>query len=377
MKLSRLKMNLGSTLLNIPGWRTKRKLVIFESDDWGSIRMPSPEVYSTMLKQELIHPDYAFAKYDSLASESDLTHIFEVLTSVKDNAGNYPVFTANCVVANPDFERIEASNFNTYYYEPFTTTLDRYPAHKNSFNIWLQGIKSGVFYPQYHGREHINVSRWMKQLKDGNEDLLAAFKLKTFLIKPYLKNHKLTNTAAALDMDNHHDAIKLKEILAEGYQLFESIFGYKSISFIAPNYIWDSSIEPDLAQLGIKYLQGSKYQNIPIQNKETYIRKFRFTGQKNNFGQLSLVRNCYFEPSLARAPDLVDVCLKSISNAFFWGKPAIISTHRLNYIGFINSQNRDRNLPMLKNLLQQIKNKWPDVEFITSHQLGEIIVNAQ
>lgn len=30
--------------LNLPGWHTRRKIVVIESDDWGSIRMPSKEV---------------------------------------------------------------------------------------------------------------------------------------------------------------------------------------------------------------------------------------------------------------------------------------------------------------------------------------------
>lgn len=40
-----LKQYITHNLLNIPGWRTNRKIVVIESDDWGSIRMPSQEVY--------------------------------------------------------------------------------------------------------------------------------------------------------------------------------------------------------------------------------------------------------------------------------------------------------------------------------------------
>ena len=38
-------------LLNIPGWRTKRKIVVIESDDWGSIRMPSRDIYEKLLAE--------------------------------------------------------------------------------------------------------------------------------------------------------------------------------------------------------------------------------------------------------------------------------------------------------------------------------------
>ena len=33
------------------GWKTDRKIVVIESDDWGSIRMPRREVYEMSLKK--------------------------------------------------------------------------------------------------------------------------------------------------------------------------------------------------------------------------------------------------------------------------------------------------------------------------------------
>jgi predicted RNA-binding protein with PIN domain len=38
------------TLSNLPGWRTSRKIVVIESDDWGSLRMSSNEFYNTLQK---------------------------------------------------------------------------------------------------------------------------------------------------------------------------------------------------------------------------------------------------------------------------------------------------------------------------------------
>lgn len=58
------------------------------------------------------------------------------------------------------------------------------------------------------------------------------------------------------------------------------------------------------------------------------------------------------------------------------GKAANISIHRVNFIGSIDSANTDRNLPEFKRLLQEIVNRWPGVEFVTSDQLGEIIENT-
>ena len=54
-------------------------------------------------------------------------------------------------------------------------------------------------------------------------------------------------------------------------------------------------------------------------------------------------------------------------------KPAIISSHRVNYIGSLEPSNRSHGLHQLKKLLKQIVNKWNDVEFMTSAELGELM----
>ena len=84
-----LKQTITHNLLNIPGWRTKRKIVVIESDDWGSIRMPSKNVYENLLKAGFAVDKHPYEKYDSLATETDLNALFEVLLRHNDcNACN-------------------------------------------------------------------------------------------------------------------------------------------------------------------------------------------------------------------------------------------------------------------------------------------------
>jgi hypothetical protein len=66
-------------------------------------------------------------------------------------------------------------------------------------------------------------------------------------------------------------------------------------------------------------------------------------------------------------------CLKEIEIAFKWHKPVTISSHRTNYIGWLNSDNRANGLQKLDELLSQIIKRWPDVEFMTSVELGNLI----
>ena len=108
---------------------------------------------------------------------------------------------------------------------------------------------------------------------------------------------------------------------------------------------------------------------------ESIKKKLHYLGQKNKYHQYYLIRNCIFEPSLLKKLDTVDYTLNSIAIALKWNKPAIISSHRINYIGSLQEKNRTDNLLLLNKLIKQILKKWPDVEFMTSNMLGDIIAS--
>ena len=79
-----------------------------------------------------------------------------------------------------------------------------------------------------------------------------------------------------------------------------------------------------------------------------------------------------FEPSYGNQ-DWVDSCLSDIDFAFKCHHPAVLCSHRVNYIGSLNEQNRAKGLSELNVLLKRIVKKWPDVEFMTSDQLGSLL----
>ena len=88
---------------NIPGWCTNRKIVVIESDDWGSIRMSSLEAFKKLLKAGMREDRNHYNLYDSLESNRDLECLFETLSNFKDKNGKAPVMTGVNVVANPVF----------------------------------------------------------------------------------------------------------------------------------------------------------------------------------------------------------------------------------------------------------------------------------
>ena len=86
-----------------------------------------------------------------------------------------------------------------------------------------------------------------------------------------------------------------------------------------------------------------------------------------------MVRNVVFEPTDNNSIDSVQFALKQIEAAFFWKRPAIVSSHRVNYCGLVDSTNRERGLKQLLSLLKKITEKWPEVEFLSAHELGNLI----
>lgn len=362
---------------NIFGYRGNRKIVVFESDDWGAARTSGVSALNDLKRLNLRVDDCHYTKYDALASRDDLEALFETLAGVTNSLGKSPTLTANCLTSNPDFEKIANANFEHYYFEDFRDTLSRYPKHAKSFESWRQGMASGLFHPQFHGREHLNLSRWMKALKEGDEITRKAFDLGIFGISSHILPSKRTSHLAAFDGRDIELTFDRKQIVKQGLQQFKDIFGYSSLSMIAPNYVWDKEIEQAAFNGGVRYIQSSNAQQVSsdFSRSKKIIR--HYMGQKNSLGQTYLVRNCHFEPSSNQNKDWVDSCMNEIKIAFAMRKPAIISTHRVNYISFIENTNRDRNLPMLRMLLKKMVKHWPDITFMTSDELGEYIINRR
>ena len=339
-------------LSQLPGYRTKRHVVVIESDDWGSIRMPSKEVYGQLLRDGFSVDKDLFSRYDSLERGEDLVALFEVLHSVKDKNGNPAIITADSVVVNPDFDKIEAEGFASYRYELTTETYKHQLGCENSFELIQQGMAEKVWRPQLHGREHLNVIRWMKALQDGDEIARLCFSQRHFsLTKKASPKVKARYMDAFANADINLLAEEAK-IVEEACNIFEQMYGYRSKSFIAPCYIWKKELEPLLKDNGIYYLQGLSLQQIPISDDPLKCKtKYHYLGQKNRHGQLYLIRNAFFEPYKGGIENGVDECLGRVALAFKYHKPAVISSHRLNYIGTLDIEYRDKNLKQFKTLL--------------------------
>ena len=365
-----LKKILAKNYINAIGWRTNRRLVVIESDDWGSIRMPSREVYNKMLSQGIKVDQSYFDKYDSLESTDDLAALFEILCSVKDRNGHCVVITPLSVCANPDFEKIEEYKREKYVYELVTDTYKRHKKTEQSYKLIKQGMEEGLYCPQFHGREHLHVRRWLESINSESTSEQLFYKNRCLLrggkCLPIQKTY-----FPAFGYDSQEELYGLMSILKEGLILFESIYGAKATSFCPPCGIAHDQVMEAAAQWGIVGLQAGQHF-IPQADGSLKIVQKKW-GAKSASGQIYWRRNCTFEPSRNQNLDWVDSCLAEMKIAFRWGKPAVINSHRVNYIGSIFPENRDKTLKQFGRLLKEIVKRWPDVEFINSAQLCKLL----
>ena len=355
--------NVINNLKNIPGWRTKKKIVTIECDDWGSIRMPSKKVYN-ILSAKGLKVDGWFNRYDTLETKEDLEQLFDTLSMVRDKNNKPAIITAVSNMANPDFDKIRSSGFSEYHYEPFTETLKRYYPETDVFKLWREGIKNGVFLPELHGREHITVQIWMEKLREGNRDLRLAFDYGyVFLALPYMTGPaKEFGTEFFFTSDNHKPF--LVNSITEGVVMFREIFGLLPRVFVPGNCLFHPEFDRVIAERGIKFMFVSPSMKYPVNGGGLKHRYF-IPGQKGPGGLTYYTRNCSFEPANDSYKG-IEPTLKQVDAAFRWGKPAMISTHRVNFAGGIDPGNRNRGLTELKKLLKAIVQKWPEAEFMNS-----------
>ncbi len=363
-----MKDLLKSYYFNLQGWKTSRKILVIESDDWGGERLVSKQISEELIRNKWVS-NTNYNRLDTLESAQDYYATIEVLRSVRDVHSNHAVLTANYVVSNPDYDKIASNKSSTYYYLPFTECYAKVKGSENTQTAMRQAIENKLFVPQFHGREHLQTCRWIKNL--GQSKVLQAGFERNFF--SFSRNEAgPLSYLSAFDYETEEERADVLQRIQEGCSLFENTFGFFPTTVIAPENTCNSSLLSDFEAIGFKGIQGSRMQKqtqIAEQNLPNLPRKLGMYSHQN---LVSLVRNVTFEPSSSNK-DFVSKALGEITAAFTLNKPAIICSHRVNYVGGISEANRNNSLNQLRELLKQVVKKWPTVEFMSSAQLSNCI----
>ena len=360
MYIERLKKSFIYNLKNIPGWSTKRKIVAFISDDWGDLRVRSEEDYQKLIENGIPVDRSPHTRIETCATYDDLNRLFEVLTSVRDKNGDHAVLSPFTIMVNPDFKKIRESNFEQYHYKLFTKTIEESENGSKTLQAWQTGIENKLFIPELHGREHINVPVWMRKLQTGNEIYHLCF---DHHFAHYTSPEMATPIVAAYNFQTEDDFIFIDEALRDAIDLFGKVFRRQPAVFNPPNAIFHSRFYQSLISKGITNIDTPHYRLEPNGEKRLEKKRYRF-GDVSAEGMVHSISNCAFEP-IKGDKSVVENTLGQVEAAFRWNKPALINTHRINYVKGRGGSHTDSNLRALSILLKEIVKRWPDVEFMS------------
>ena len=366
MSIAALKYSVILNLKNIPGPKVNKKIVVIEADDYGGIRIPSAEAYTKMKAAGVDIDASRYNLLDTLENKEDLEALFETLYSVKDKNGHVAVMSPFVNVANPDFEKIKAADYKEYFYEPFTDTFQKYGRESDLMTVWKQGMSEGIFTPELHGREHLSVQPWMYELQKGNQQVRTALDYGFAAVNNIEGIHQYAQEfRPEFYFTNDSQKPFLHQSIIDGVKLFKEIFGYLPTAFTPSNSHFHHDFESTVFAAGVKFLSVGHNNSYSSKNGELAFERFTFRQKIKPTGLNYYIRNCAFEPNDPGYRN-TDITVMQVAAAFRCHKPAIISTHRVNFGGGINPQNRTKGLKELKLLLKAIIKKWPDVVFMSN-----------
>lgn len=371
MRIHNNRSYLMTYLKNFYGLKVQRKYVIFMVDDYGNVRVDSKKARERMDKEGLKCYD-RFDIYDTMETREDLEILYEALSSVKDSNGRNAVFSPLAVPCNINFEQIAEEGYEQYRYEFLPETFMKLAslqpkAFTGAWDLWKEGINNGLMVPRFHGREHLNIKVFNEKLKIKDKEILTVLKNRSYT-SISSTGYKTIGYTGAFHFWDPKENQAFKKIIKTGLDAFEKVFGYRATTFNAPAGNESSTIYPYLKKGGIQIIE------VPFIKKEhlgfgKYRMKLYYTGNKDNNKLLFSIRNVIFEPTANYSIDWVSYALKQIEIAFRLKKPAIISSHRVNFCGHIDPKNRQKGINALKMLLKKIVSKWPEVEFTSMDKI--------
>ena len=121
-KKIRIKNKIVSNIKNIPGWKTKRRLLAFAVDDYGNIKLAGSKEKQKLQSNGVLLKG-RFDHFDALDTRQDYEQLFQVLESVRDKRNRHAVFTTYALPANVNYK--ETLRQGEYIAEDLDVTYDR------------------------------------------------------------------------------------------------------------------------------------------------------------------------------------------------------------------------------------------------------------
>ena len=364
----------------------KRKVIVFESDDWGGLEhgIPNMQTQRRLAK----HPDIIravntteskklrfYTIMDTLESVEDLDALFKLLLHFRGGDGRPAVFTPIYLLASLDFRAIKANGFTKYV----DIGIDKpYPAiFRRCGDITAkarEGLRLGVWVPESHNTRmtaHIDPHKWVRLLREKKDKAFNVFFRYNMIGYP--------SDIPRMDFGWEFDSMGIKELrawVATGTRYFRNAFGYAPrVTGLADARARCKALveimEEIMVENGVKVILNARNKQMGEYNRK--------------LGLTYIQRNVDFEPLVfsdavkaystsyttqARKQNW-RAAYRGIMRAWANNQPAIINTHRMRYVSMDPAQ-KAQALRQLECLLDIIRRKHPEAVYRSSHELGQM-----
>ena len=303
------------------------KAVVLESDDWGLCAWaPDREAWQALAETPAFR-SRAGRRYggSTLESASDVKALADLLLGFRGGDGAPPVWQANTVMANPDFPRLAASLRDASAL-PLVELPDTPPrwSRPGLWNEVWRARDAGVWTLELHGLHHLPESAWLAALRRGDDDARKA-----------LAEHSpvCVGVEASGEYDPSEPPENRSRDLERAMACFRALTGRAPRSFCPPDYRWDERLEADAERHGVTTFQGKAEQAAsPFPQLRRMLIGLRWPHARG--ARFYMPPRIAFEPcgpGEGRARAAVEKALRMVRVAWKRARPAVLSSHRLNY----------------------------------------------
>jgi hypothetical protein len=371
--------------LSLPNYKPgiswdKHPAVVFESDDWGYCAWIPDRAALTgpqaVVKRFAGWETYSKETLDAysgstLESAADIGRIARMLTKHRGGDGRPPLIQANYIMAAPDYRTMKDSGFSPFAAGFFPDYGGRW-ARPGLMAAVEDARRDGVWAPEYHGYLHFNMEVWLRLLAKGEIETKTMFDNEITINKTMDDEYEYDVTA---------DFSKVLSRMEAGVDKFEEVFGYAPKSTIAPDYYWPKKLEPEWARAGIEVVQGWRTQKESGEEPGKFTKAWRLMTRpmghiktKDGRTLVYLNRNAHFEPR--GIPDEgtefgMQEIMDDIRKAWRRNQPAIVSTHRLNFV-HLDGEIVTENYKQFEQLISNIIMAEPGVVFLTDYEVANL-----
>lgn len=302
-------------------WSTVRAVAI-ESDDWGLAGfVPSADAWEDLDRHELETGRFPEVYWQSTLEDSAMVAALNrTLAGHVGRDGHPAVMQPNYVMSSlahvqDRWEKYDLPSLPPGYRRP---------------GLWqavAQGIEAGTWYPEFHATWHYDPDH-------RKEGALASALAREVTARGIML---FPGSEKAKELGAWRSRRVLEQELDHSLAVFSSLFGREVNSVMAPDYHWDDRVESMWQSRGIRVIQGKREQINPHWGSGRVGRARKFVARQWNRwrypGRTYLERNCRLEPVQATDPEaVVRACILDTRRAWSAGQPAIVESHRVNFI---------------------------------------------